>query len=161
VNRDPQSRPIMFSEFMVRRISEGRKTQTRRPLNWREHEAFECGAPPSCRYGSEGDSLWVRERFRVDEDGRYRFLADEQRGQHRWTAAMFLPRSQSRMDLLIVAAPRVERLREITDEDAFAEGRVDRAAFLAGWELLYKNDADKAGDPLVWVVTFNMTRFSR
>ncbi|HDF5694339.1 TPA: hypothetical protein PC645_002005 [Klebsiella variicola] len=75
-------RGMIFNAEMVRAILDGRKTQTRRPIKWKqtrfteigEHEdgskwpwsedaehAFDFWHP--CPFGSVGDRIWVRETF--------------------------------------------------------------------------------------------------
>jgi hypothetical protein len=95
--------------------------------------------PVKCPYGQPGDRLWVREAWRVAE------CYDERRGsdlrftlsarnvqyaageqflgvvQGRYRHARFMPRWASRI-LLEVTGVRVERLQEISEADANAEG---------------------------------------
>lgn len=83
-----KAHPILFSGPMVRAILDGRKTQTRRPINpqpeaesggWRwagrrgvarwsgDNPPAACalhhGLLPECPYGEAGNTLWVKERF--------------------------------------------------------------------------------------------------
>lgn len=78
-----KSRPILFTDDMVRAILNGRKTQTRRPMKvqpsiindgdaawrdskgdlWRNARQY---ARDCCPFGSPGDRLWVREAFYID-----------------------------------------------------------------------------------------------
>lgn len=97
-----------------------------------------------CPYGVYGDRLWVREawvterRFdkrpprRVPKTARIHHLADgpapEWAGRYRH--ARFMPLWVSRL-LLEVIGVRVERLQEISEEDAVAEGI--RAVVHEGW----------------------------
>ena len=99
-----------------------------------------------CPYGVPGDRLWVRETFRVEsvgthvpvkipyEDVGIVYAADgEKRNIHReYPSALsrtchnnkpsiFMPRWASRITLEITGV-RVERLQEITEADAIAEG---------------------------------------
>lgn len=99
-----------------------------------------CGATV-CRYGTTGDQLWVRETWAVDaplqqvrlenEDimgpvgfghGPY-FRADpvHENAGLTWRPSIHMPRWASRITLEIVAV-RVERLQEISQNDARAEG---------------------------------------
>lgn len=83
-----KERPILFSPAMARALLEGRKVQTRRVVRlprWAapgtlEHDgagvaavarASGCLADVACPYGSPGDRLWCRERFR------YRYWDEE------------------------------------------------------------------------------------
>ena len=123
---------------MVRAILAGRKTQTRRIIT--DQSAISLhpdGTPkkaqPKCRFGKQGDTLWVKETFFDDRpykscpafcDGPdFIYRADEGAfiGCHKWKPSIFMPREASRITLLITDI-RVERLQDITDEDAEQEG---------------------------------------
>lgn len=144
--RAVRERPILFSGPMVRAIFEGRKTQIRRvmpPLKhpgWtgymmaREGYAIENGPDypddkedhVRCPYGVVGDRLWVRETFAVHSFGpepTVHFRADDnnQYFAGKWKPAIFMPRLLSRI-LLEVVEVRAQRLQEISEEDAGAEG---------------------------------------
>ncbi|OQA14340.1 MAG: hypothetical protein BWY63_03198 [Chloroflexi bacterium ADurb.Bin360] len=99
-----------------------------------------------CPYGKPGDCLWIREGWRTEEledglDG-IRYQADErfrpientfeasnswceahQNGKHgdKWRSPMHMPRWASRIALGIISIC-AERLQELTDADALAEG---------------------------------------
>lgn len=81
-----------------------------------------------CRYGQPGDQLWVREKWAISalHDGpRVVYAADgDWSGRaiaHRWNSPIHMPRRWSRITLEITGI-RAERLREISEEDARAEG---------------------------------------
>lgn len=97
-----------------------------------------------CPYGGPGDRLWVRETFthRADDDGRvtnsiaYAADGEEIRAvdgdgfqKYRkdgseascWIPSIFMPRWASRIELEITGV-RVERLNEISEQDAVKEG---------------------------------------
>lgn len=164
---------------MVRAILEERKTQTRRivkvPLN---DPNFGCELGASelggldlnllCPHGAKGDRLWVKETFayhlccgRDTESVHYR--ADGEscpndgetiRCSSRWRPSIFMPRSLSRITLE-VAAVRVERLREITEADAIAEGANSAKLFRHLWDSLNaKRGFGWDKNPWVWVLTF-------
>lgn len=135
---------------MVNAILAGRKTQTRRIVNG-STDMLECGIFPlepeltKCKYGREGDRLWVKEtaiiapkRFADDPDGSCIQDADGDPRYIQYTAthpnteaagwyklkktpSIFMPRWASRITLEIVAV-RVERLQDISEADAIAEG---------------------------------------
>ena len=100
---------------------------------WNEINKWECP------YGGIGDRLWVREAWDImpygGRDVRLAYRAD---GEHRrvsapdgfdltpyrferWRPSIHMPRWASRITLEVVSA-RAERLRDITEQDAIAEG---------------------------------------
>ncbi len=100
-----------------------------RPMRWCEGAGF----VPS-RLGKPGDKLWVRETHHVQEfeaierDGVYtpaeRFVsyrADSPMLPVIWKPSIFMPRWASRITLEVTEV-RVERLQDISEEDAKAEG---------------------------------------
>ncbi|WP_274643369.1 hypothetical protein [Pseudomonas serbica] len=85
-----------------------------------------------CPYGRRGDRLWVRETFNTSTDCRpqidepYIYAADLnsdgfQKWAARWKPSIHMPRAASRI-LLEITDLRVERLQDISDEQALAEG---------------------------------------
>ena len=77
-------RGMIFNADMVRAILDGRKTQTRRPIKWKQTRFTEIGEREDgskwpwsedaehacdfwhpCPFGAVGDRIWVREAFRV------------------------------------------------------------------------------------------------
>lgn len=144
--RNMKERPILFSAEMVNAIMSGRKTQTRRivkpePDSILNGEPYwnigglrlreTANNPLHCKYGSIGDRLWVRETFwHNDEipgiDGCC-YRADGEMPNHmidggtKWKPSIFMPRWASRI-LLEITDIRVERLQDISESDAKAEG---------------------------------------
>jgi hypothetical protein len=157
------------------------------------------GNPVRCPYGNPGDRLWVREtwcqRFvdppgpngywdgyyyaatdatpqKVDGDGGIEYT---KRGFEAspWKSPIFMPREASRLTLEVTEV-RVERLQEITEEGAIAEGmtvgpcgekdglctdntcrKTARDAFAEGWDALNaKRGFGWDANPWVWVVRF-------
>ena len=143
-------KPILFSGPMVRAILEGRKTQTRRvvknkgPLNefdmavLREDGKAEFFHTPQsifctikCPY-PVGTRLWVRETWRRDVNSGtpasvhapvwYKASNDFYDGfGEGWRPSIFMPRWACRLTLEVTDV-RVERLQEISEADAIAEG---------------------------------------
>lgn len=85
-----------------------------------------------CRYSQPGDILWVREKFRplhnceTGEFVRMDFYADmpekfHQQYPHTYKPSIHMPKAAARI-YLQVEAVRVERLQDITKQDAIAEG---------------------------------------
>ncbi|HEJ2021040.1 TPA: hypothetical protein SLV80_001207 [Pseudomonas aeruginosa] len=190
----PRERPILFNDQMVRAILDGRKTVTRRivkpqpslptthwwPSNGRGPQWMADGPSEAtggtrqtwgwkeCPFGKPGDRLWVRETF-ADIGCRLTFRADLEDGAHcsvtRWTPSLHMPRWASRI-LLEITAVRVERLQDISDDQAIAEG-IDThptgfygngcitagGAFLELWESI-NGDGKWAANPWVWVIEF-------
>ena len=81
-----------------------------------------------CPYGAPGDRLWVRETWQQDPAGDravcYRATGHDEKcviPDHLWRPSIFMPRWASRLTLGITAV-RVQRLQEISEDDAIAEG---------------------------------------
>lgn len=88
-----------------------------------------------CPYGQPGDRLWVRESFAkidgqtrpwIETDYRATYTHGDRLGdtlgiKKRWTPSIHMPRSASRITLEVEEV-RVERLQDISDADAIAEG---------------------------------------
>jgi hypothetical protein len=135
--------------------------------------------PYNCPYGQPGDCLWVREAFRL-ADG-YRNLSPkgvraltqgisihyEADGPRPSTAgrlrpSIHMPRAWSRITLEITDV-RVERLQEISEADAIAEG-CPNSLHLQGGRFANENyehlwwtihgDGSWEANPWVWCVSF-------
>ena len=90
----------------------------------------------NCPYGKIGDILWVRETwlkcangfiYRADHHGDNKLISPSGKPfdkSVKWKPSIFMPREACRI-LLEVMDVRVERLQEITEEDAKAEGITD------------------------------------
>ena len=130
-----KERPILFSAPMVRAILEGRKTVTRRAVKFPfidravgcELSGNEIGPEEirnNCPYGVAGQRLWVRETH-ADIGCRLTYRADLDDGAHckvaKWTPAIHMFRKHSRI-LLEITDVRVERLQDISEDQAKAEG---------------------------------------
>ncbi len=103
---------------MVRALLTGEKTQTRRRAFGRS------GKPTMWTKCTSSDRLWVREAHRLDGNTvTYRAEGDTSPG--RWRPGIHMPRWASRMTL-VVKTVRRERVREISDDDARAEGMIVR-----------------------------------
>jgi hypothetical protein len=183
-----KSRPILFSAQMVRTILDGSKTQTRRvaklnysgrvklpgsSLNW---HLGDPNAVLACPYGQPGDQLKIRETWKADQiwddfkpsqipkGEPILYAADEHAtgivpfAWGRGRPSIFLPGWASRITLEITGI-RVERLQDISEEDAKAEGVLNdehvtpRIRYQWLWEHINGPGSwDK--NPWVWVVTF-------
>lgn len=191
-----KERPVIFNAEMVRAILDGSKTQTRRALTSHHinlikfaahigecypledmHDGSQSYYRQYCPFGQIGDRLWVRETFAkglCTKSGlAYRAThkpEDLEEGwfeQIKWTPSIHMPRWASRINLEITNV-RVERLNDISEEDALAEGMDNgtseaaravgwyekpRRAFRRLWSQIYGDDNWDA-NPWVWVIEF-------
>jgi hypothetical protein len=155
----------------------------------------------TCKFGKVGDQLWVRETFidllgtgidgNTPHSNRYAYreatpsgsYGDECRKDYglKWNPSIFMPRAASRIQLEITGI-RVERLNDISEEDAIREGaesliadnvtEQDKALldlplydignpYRNGYALLWEsiNGAGSwAANPYVWVVEFKVIK---
>lgn len=136
-------RPILFSAPMVRAILEGRKTQARSVFSRFQH--------PS------NDRLWVRETWQWAPPPGVIYRADAEVVGTRWRSPMSMPRWASRLTL-IVKAVKVERLRDISEADAMAEGVAfigsAKEAFQELWDTINGKKHPWASNPWVAAITF-------
>ncbi|MFY1939484.1 hypothetical protein ACOTCW_29315 [Achromobacter xylosoxidans] len=146
-----RERPIIFTGPMVRAILAGNKTQTRRVAKPVRHpdlgNVYTPGAlvlerepqhviDRACPYGQPGDRLWVREKWNRFEPWSGPHYAADYEGfgvgpdddpdhipdhKVRWRPSIHMPRSACRLELEVTGV-RVERLNEISEADAVAEG---------------------------------------
>ncbi|BEN67476.1 ASCH domain-containing protein [Serratia marcescens] len=147
--------------FGLRKIIESENASEEGKYYWSLSDALGISRARSnpflCPFGQVGDRLWVRETFAghyLDDDqiqdikdGRckakclceYRAdYGDDAECADGWTPSIHMPRWASRITLEITAV-RVERLNDISQEDAQAEGME-----LTGWVPSYSNP-DNAG----------------
>ena len=127
------------------------------------------GRQQVCPYGRVGDHLWVRETWAPHTwpptGPSYQYAADDQYpAPERWRPSIHMPRAASRITLEVVSV-RVERLNDISEEDAIAEGcpygvggwMVDPAVgdkqFPTLWERI-NGPGSWDANPWVWVVEF-------
>lgn len=116
--------PILFSTPMVQAIREGRKTMTRRTAKGVKYTVNQCP------YGKVGDVLWVREtstQESITDEAPFKtiYKADVGEnypmGSNKWKPSIFMPKSACRIFLEITDI-KIERLQDISEEDAKAEG---------------------------------------
>jgi hypothetical protein len=148
-----------------------------------------------CPYGGIGSILWVRETFAFATDfgnstDRIFYKASYENGGiyddvKKWKPSIFMPRTASRISLEITDI-RVERVQDITEEDAIAEGIVEIAmSFVGGgrmsgygvagatakdvfstrigafqnlWNKINGKRASWESNPWVWVISFKRTK---
>ncbi len=186
-----KERPILFSGDMVRAILDGRKTQTRRTVNpsWRGaivksyccpygvpgdrlwvQEDWGVGCRP-CPINGWVDGIEYRadEAYCIDEhddlplnpvktpDG----VDLEDFNSDGWSDAKTMPRWASRITLEITGV-RVERVQDISEEDASTEGVEWKnmcdwphsKAFKTLWDSIAKPGVKWEDNPWVWVIEF-------
>lgn len=187
-----KERGMIFNAEMVRAILDGRKTQTRRVMkpqpeqcprggHWWPSNVFktmlhvenemqngEGGwgglVGDACPFGKPGDRIWVRETF-GDCGVRLVYRADTDDGArckvNRWTPSIHMPRWASRI-LLEITDVRVERLNDISECDAKAEGAPTECTLIGDkhypgfrslWKSIYGDDSWQANS-WVWVIEF-------
>jgi hypothetical protein len=132
-----------------------------------------------CPYGRAGDWLWVRETWAPRADG-FAYAADpawNTSAGGRWHPSIHMPRCASRITLEITEV-RVQRLQDISEEDAKSEGLSFVAdgcarfgvegvasswcdcpvtAYAALWESINGSGAWDA-NPWVWAIDFAVQR---
>lgn len=138
-----------------------------------------------CPYGIPGDRLWVRETWGVEandmERRAVRYRADGVGLLGDWRPSIYMPRWASRLTLEIVSV-RVERVQDISEADAVAEGieqfpdgswrdyiaskpaynqcDTARDSYRTLWDSINgqprqgKPDVSWAANPWVWVIEF-------
>lgn len=133
-------KPILFSGAMVRAILAKTKTQTRRVikpqptlwrgdiLEWQRSKSSTIhtvadGLLADCPHGIPGDRLWVRETHFVAGTGKIFYRADghDTESAYSWRPSIFMLRQSCRITLEITGV-RAERLHDISEADALAEG---------------------------------------
>jgi hypothetical protein len=127
-------RPIIFSGPMVKALIAGSKTQTRRILKKGCPASRNLILPDGPNKGAvqmdyaTGDRLYVREAIdKVSEPGSVFYRADYDAAYPGgssglgWRPSIHMPRWASRLTLTVTDA-RVDRLHEINESDAKAEG---------------------------------------
>lgn len=186
-------KPILFSGPMIRAILAGEKTQTRRVItkcgpyspmheylgDWIQN-GFHSGP-----YGEPGDQLWVRETFATPSKwDQYKpselldnwlrpdqlvYKATERYPDgdyYKWRPSIFMPRWASRIQLQVESV-WVERVQEISEKDALAEGTMHNGfvsktvSEVAVFKGLWNEINEKRGygwdkNPWVWVVEFSI-----
>lgn len=195
-------RPILFSAPMVRALLAGTKSQTRRPMKpqppphlegkpirwlyenlWGAmsvvNEAACCRGEDTirCPYGAPGDRLWVRETFAQTAAPSVVYRADNRINQPywsllKWKPSIYMPRSLSRLTLEVTDV-RVQRVQEISEEDARAEGvkpmvagtdgegpiKTYRTGFVYVWNSLHAKDGcGWDANPWAWAITFKVVK---
>jgi hypothetical protein len=185
---EPAGRSILFSGPMVRALLAGTKTQTRRAIHgppesarnrfgqpgdhlWVREAFFAFGLWDTRFNAGKGRDEWYFTDMTLASGFSYRYAADDGPGADpharreagaapAWHKrnALFMPRAAGRIVLEIVSV-RGERLQEISEDDALAEGvnlaegQTPVQAYRAVWERI-NGEGSWEANPLVWVVVF-------
>lgn len=116
-------------------------------------------------HAGESVRLWVKETFRecgdIQRSGKLRerfhdslvYRADSDDTDGPWRPSIFMPRWASRL-LLDVVSVRVERLTQINEADAQAEGVASVDEYAKLWNSINGKSAPWSSDPWVWVINF-------
>jgi hypothetical protein len=180
-----KERPILFSTEMVQAILAGRKTQTRRVVKphpkkelnffgWKLPEYIQVAFGRGTKieslhkfpFGEVGDVLWVRETYlnfnSTDKTPNYIYKADHPNfhvnfaSGEKWKPSIYMPKAAARIWLEITNV-RVERLQEISEEDAIKEGSIYllnvREWFSDLWQSI-NGEKSWNENPWVWVIEF-------
>ena len=177
--------PMPFNTPMVQAILERLKTQTRRVVKkpfseWINDKNIKTewadSLPSQCPYGQPGDLLYVRETWMKNPNIEWfpnepiyfkasksaQFLKEWPRS---WKPSIHMPKAVARIWLEIEEV-KVERLQDISEEDAKAEGvspdlatdhpkGVYYTAFSDLWSKINGNGS-WISNPWVWVIKFKV-----
>lgn len=194
-------KPILFNTEMVRAILDGRKTCTRRIVrppyfvdgdenDKRSLITLRTATKNSSLYRQIGqmpypdapyrmcDILYVRETWKKAPNGYYYYESwkrNDIADVTKWKPSIHMPKEAARIWLKVTDV-RVERLKDITEDGAKAEGAIDNRGFIHSPENEYdrihtardhfikiwnstikKSDIDRYGwnaSPWVWVIEF-------
>jgi len=195
-----EMKPIIFNTLMVQAILDGRKTQTRRVIKPQPNSKAEYKGTEIGKHVFEtdidmwhikspyqpGQVLWVRETWSMIDDmpyDNYVYRTDYGTTEDdsfppsmfKWKPSIHMPREAARI-FLRVKTVRVERLHDITENDARNEGvkdpydyqepsyynqphvrgmEINKSAFAGLWDSLNaKRGYGWDTNPWVWVVAF-------
>jgi len=157
-------KPILFNGQMVNALLEGRKTQTRRvfippkPFDMDDDIAVQIAVGSIKPKYNAGDRLYVCEtvvREETDQgvgceiyaaDGKQVWPLTKWDRERNFVPSIHMPRWASRITL-VVTDVCVQRVRDISEEDAVAEG-LESWVDGGGWRWFsYNNWEDVKGDP--------------
>ncbi|WP_312432747.1 ASCH domain-containing protein [Lacrimispora sp.] len=182
-------KPILFNTDMVQAILDGRKRVTRRVVKPQPEAIYVHGKQRDIinrneiafkvmnRGGKDcymippyqpGDILYVRETWQCinpysDKEYVYRASCDADFASDigKWIPSIHMPKEAARIWLKVIDV-RVERLQDITDEQAELEGTHDYSSTANGFFYIWDSTIKKANldrygwdaDPWVWVIEF-------
>jgi len=178
-------KPILFNGEMVKAILSGKKTQTRRiaksrpvnPKKYNNGDFVETGYDDTLHFkytnpfGQIGDRLWVRETWApldTAPNGVYYWADVENPKRGGWKPSIHMRKKHARIWLTITDI-RIDRLQNISDEDAEKEGvdflryvpDVDETLtatelFMCLWDSVYTGEKCWDSNPWVFVVKFEV-----
>jgi hypothetical protein len=196
--------PILFKTEMVKAILDGTKTQTRRILKPQPHPVTRHGLTTQTTYEwdyskkvtdlpefewlklspiKKGDILYVRETFGIEGNTSKFFIykADVKHFNGKWRSSLHMPKTAARIFLKVVSV-KVERLKDISQEDAAKEGVKKKGNMFFNYfsytkhmdeDFFYSEDQAKSSfmslwfkimgasswiaNPWVWVIEFEQT----
>lgn len=187
-----KTRAKNFTGAEVRALLDGSKTQFREVVKPQPTTEIRSGLMGhwsiqpdvrefSCPYGQRGDRIWVRERFcpiypqdpnynggqPIEYDYAANYVHEYRLGDRigfkkKWKPSIHMPRDACRITLEITGV-RAERLQDISEADAIAEGcphtlhlpggRFARENFEHLWWTI-NGDGSWEANPWVWVLEF-------
>lgn len=186
-------RPIKSYTFMGEECIDviGYNGKKLSPVECKTMQEQKSVANDMCPYGKIGDVLWVRETIHIDHEHGVKIykadlpqhINDEISGEKfnlnekdfKWTPSIHMTRDDSRITLEITDII-VERVQDISEEEARLEGIIDRGclncgcsdpcgcenptqdardAFVYLWNSIYeKTEYSWCLNPFVWVIKF-------
>lgn len=174
-----QKTPLALSDEMITALLEGRKRMTVRALNERDYkfwqdedengwpiyeddygDLFRAAAP----YGPKGSYLWVRESYKVLEDGSVRYRQEDDPNRETpntdWRPVVGQREAHSRFRLKVVGYQFYASVQDLTDDDlrrcGFSGDDV-RTVFRKYWNKRYRSHYQKwEQNPAIWVARFKL-----
>ncbi len=136
----------------------------------REAQGFVEGGPQHMKY-QPGDEIWVRETWCkfvpehvIDSEYAYKADSTDADGEefrqsfirvgypYKWKSPIYMPRSASRITLEVESV-RIERLGDLSEIDAKAEGASSITEIRITWERI-----NKLWNPKMWVVVLKFRK---
>ena len=146
-------------------VRETHQIESNRGAVYEHDPPFSDGRPVKWTDSDDWGRYWSQCHYRATEPTHDLIdpAAGGEPGDLGWRPSIFMPRWACRI-LLVVKAVRVERLQEISEGDALAEGvapdysTTPREAFAALWESINAKRAPWSSDPWLWVVEFGVVK---
>lgn len=158
------AKPISFNSEMVKAIQDNLKTVTRRYKSdipyqvgdilyvremWGYRYCWECEQQGCVDECDQQNCQFYNAPF--GEYGCYVFPDEiDEPVDHQWHKASYMPKAAARLFLRVKVVSR-ERVKEITEEQATAEGFASREEFIDAFLKIYPNCTE---NDTVWVIAF-------